>query len=190
MINKSQYHKIHTPNLNQNEADRKWRLFEEEQAAFSMQTSPFSIMGGRRTIVAPPAPELLVSIPVANWTANFNNVSLNNEGNLITLGSGGEVSFYSDYSLDYIFDPLNCPSCIVQFYVGLVTDGVTPTVPLWCISVDAGDQPNVSGSVFVPVTIPDVPGVYYITSTFGLNFSCDPTATFTQMNILGIVVVP
>ena len=32
MINKSQYQKIHTQNLNQNEADRKWRLFEEEQA--------------------------------------------------------------------------------------------------------------------------------------------------------------
>ena len=29
MINKSQYQKIHTQNLNQNEADRKWRLFEE-----------------------------------------------------------------------------------------------------------------------------------------------------------------
>jgi len=39
MINKSQYQKIHTQNLNQNEADRKWRLFEEEQAAFNMQIS-------------------------------------------------------------------------------------------------------------------------------------------------------
>jgi len=46
MINKSQYQKIHTQNLNQNEADRKWRLFEEEQAAFNMQTSPISPMGG------------------------------------------------------------------------------------------------------------------------------------------------
>ena len=190
MINKSQYHKIHTPNLNQNEADRKWRLFEEEQAAFNMQTSPISPMGGRRTVVAPPAPELLISIPVANWTGNFSNVSLNNEGNLIIMPSGGEVSFYADYSLDYVFNAANCPGCIVQYYVGLYTDGVTPTVPLFCISIDAGDQPNVSGSIFVPVTIPDVPGVYYITSTSGLNYFCDPTLVVHQTNVLGIVVVP
>jgi hypothetical protein len=190
MVNKSQYQKIHTPNLNQNEADRKWRLFEEEQAAFIMQTSPFSAMGGRRTIVAPPAPELLISMPAANWTANFSNVSLNSEGNLITLGSGGEVSFFADLSLDYVFDPLNCPGCFIQYYVGLVTDEVTPTNPLYCISVGPGDAPQVLTQVFVNVTIPDVPGVYYITSTYSLNFSCDPTAVFPQTNILGIVVIP
>jgi hypothetical protein len=190
MINKSQYHKINTSNLGQNEADRKWRLFEEEQAVFNMQASPFSSMAGRVKTVAPPAPELTVSIPVANWTANFDNVSLNNGGNLIIIPDGGEVSFYADYSLDYVFDAANCPSCIVQFYAGLVTDGITQTNPLWCISVGAGDQPNVSGSIFVPVTIPNVPGIYYISSTFGLNFSCDPTAVFTQNSVLGIVVVP
>jgi hypothetical protein len=190
MINKSQYHKIHTSNLNQNEADRKWRLFEEEQATFSMQTSSFSAMGGRRTIVAPPAPELVVSIPAANWTANFDNVSLNNGGNLITLGSGGEVSFYADLSLDYVFNPANCPGCIVQYYLGLYTDGVTPTNPLYCISIGAGDAPQVLTQVFVNVAIPDVPGVYYITSTSGLNYSCDPTLVVPQTNVLGIVVVP
>ena len=188
MINKSQYQKIHTQNLSQNEADRKWRIFEEEQASFNMQTSPFSPMAGRRTIVAPPAPELTVSIPVASWTANFSNISLENEGNLITMSSGGDISFYADYSLDYIAG--DCPSCIIQFYVGLVTDGTTQTNPLWCISVGAGDQPNVSGSIFVNVSIPSVPGIYYISSTYSLNFSCDPTAVFTQTNVLGIVVVP
>jgi hypothetical protein len=189
MINKSQYQKIHTQNLNQNEADRKWRLFEEEQAAFNMQTSPISPMGGRRTIVAPPAPELLISIPVAQWTANFSNASLNSEGNLITLGSGGEVSFYADLSLDYVLGP-NCPGCIIQYYVGLYTDGVTPTNPLYCISVGPGDAPQVLTQVFVNVTIPDVPGVYYITSNYNLQFQCNPTETFTQNNVLGIVVVP
>lgn len=190
MINKSQYQKIHTQNLNQNEADRKWRLFEEEQAVFNMKTSPFSPMGGRRTIVAPPAPELTVSIPVANWTANFSNISLENEGNLIIMPSGGDVSFFSDLSLDYVFDPLNCPSCIVQFYVGLFTDGVTQTDPLYCISVNAFDAPQVLAQIFVTVSIPSVPGIYYISPTYSLNFSCDPTAVFPQTNVLGIVVVP
>ena len=188
MINKSQYQRIHSQDLNQNEADRKWRLFEEEQAAFNTQTSPFSLISGRRTIVAPPAPELMISIPVASWTANFSNVSLENEGNLITIPSGGDVSFYADYSLDYVSG--DCPSCIIQFYAGLVTDGTTQTNPLWCISVDAGDQPNVSGSIFVNVSIPSVPGIYYISPTYSLNFSCDPTAVFPQTSVLGIVVVP
>jgi len=190
MINKSQYQKIHTQNLNQNEADRKWRLFEEEQAAFNMQTSPISPMGGRRTVVAPPAPELLISIPAANWTATFSGVSLENEGNLITIGSGRAVSFFADLSLDYVFDPLNCPGCFVQYYVGLYTDGVTPSDPLYCISVGAGDAPQVLTQIFVNVTIPDVPGVYYITSTSGLNYFCDPTLVVPQTNVLGIVVVP
>ena len=190
MINKSQYQKIHTQNLNQNEADRKWRLFEEEQAAFNMQTSPISPMGGRRTVVAPPAPELLISIPVANWTGNFSNVSLNNEGNLIIMPSGGAVSFFADLSLDYVFNAANCPYCVIQYYVGLYTDGVTPSDPLYCISVNAGDAPQVLTQIFVNVTIPDVPGVYYITPAYNLDTQCNPTETFTQNNVLGIVVVP
>jgi hypothetical protein len=56
MINKSQYHKIHTSNLDQNEADRKWRLFEEEQVAFNMQISTFSAMGGAITASPDVAP--------------------------------------------------------------------------------------------------------------------------------------
>jgi hypothetical protein len=188
MINKSHYHKIHTLNLNQNEVDRKWRLFEEEQAIFNMQNSPFSSMGGGMRIVPPEAPALVVSYQVASWTANFSNVSINDGGNLMIIPSGGEVSFYADYSLDYLAG--DCPDCIIQFYVGLVTDGASQTSPLWCISVDAGDQPNASGSIFVPVTIPNVPGIYYISSTYSLNFSCDPTAVFTQDRVIGIVVVP
>ena len=182
MINKTNYQKINTFNLSQSEADRKWKIFEQEQAIFHYQTS----MSSSRRII-PPAPASMVSLPAASWTANFNNVSLNDQGNLITIPSGGQVSFYADYSLDYAV--AGCPSCIVQFYAGLVTDEVTPTAPLWCISVDAGDQPNVSGSIFVNVAIPNVPGIYYISSTFGLNYFCDPTALFTQNNVIGIVTV-
>jgi hypothetical protein len=57
MINKSQYHKINTSNLNQNEADRKWRLFEDEQAAFHMQISgSLSPSGEDLTPPVPPSP--------------------------------------------------------------------------------------------------------------------------------------
>ena len=62
MINKSDYNNIHTSNLNQNEADRKWRLFEQEQAAFNMHTSTFSTMGGGRIstpTTTPPTPTIL-----------------------------------------------------------------------------------------------------------------------------------
>ena len=184
MINKTNYNKIHTANLNQQEADRKWRLFEEEQATFLM---PFT-MGGRRTIVAPTAPPSVVSYPVASWTANFSNASINDRDNMVSMPSGGQVTFYADYLLNYAV--ADCPSCIVQFYAGLVTDEIAQTSPLWCVSVSAGNAPSMSGSIFVNVTIPNVPGIYYITSTFGLNFSCDPTAVFTKNNVLGIVVVP
>ena len=188
MINKSQHQRLHSQNLNQNEADRKWRLFEEEQAVFNMQTSPFSTASGRGRVPLPAAPASVISYQVASWTSNFSNVSLNNGGNLVEIPSGGVVSFYADYSLDYVAG--DCPSCVIQFYAGLVTDGISQTSPLWCVSVDAGDQPHVSGAIFVNVTIPSDPGVYYISSTYSLNFSCDPTAVFTQDRVLGIVVVP
>ena len=187
MIKKDQYQEINCQDLSKQESDRKWKLFEEEQAIFHMQTSPISPMGGSGRIPLTPAPESVISYQVASWTANFSNVSLNGGGNLIRVQSGGEVSFYADYSLDFL--SADCPSCIVQFYAGLVTDGMSQTTPLWCISVDAGDQPNVSGSISVNVTIPNVPGAYYISSTFSLNYSCDPTAVFTQTRVLGIVVV-
>ena len=180
MINKTNYQKINTVNLSQSEADRKWRIFEQEQAIFHAQTSMAS---SRRAI--PPAPASTLRYSVASWTANFSGVSLNDQGNLITIPSGGEVSFYANYSLDYV--AADCPSCIIQFYAGLATG--SPIAPSWCISVSAGDQPNVSGSIFVNVTIPNVSGVYYISSTFSLNFSCDPTAVFGETNVLGIVTV-
>jgi hypothetical protein len=182
MINKTNYQKIHTPNLSQKEADRKWRIFEQEQAIFHLQTSMTS---GRLAIQIPPAPPSVLSYQVASWTANFSGVSLNNQGNLITIPAGGQVSFYANYSLDYV--AADCPDCIIQFYVGLVTG--SPIDPLWCISVNSGDQPNVSGSISANVIIPDEPGVYYLSSTYSLNFSCDPTALFTQNSVLGIVVV-
>jgi hypothetical protein len=184
MINKTNYQKIHTSNLSQSETDRKWRIFEQEQANFHSQTS---VTNSRMATPSPSAPPSVVSYPVASWTANFSGVSLNDQGNLITLLSGGQVSFYADYSLDYAV--AGCPSCIVQFYAGLVTDETASTDPLWCVSVSAGDAPNVSGSIFVNVTIPNVPGVYYISSTFSLEFSCQPTTVFTKTNALGIVVV-
>jgi hypothetical protein len=186
MINKSSYQKINCQNLGSQESDRKWRLFEQEQAIFNLQTSQFSPMGGRRRIETPAAPESLVSYQVASWTANFSGVSLNDQDNLIIISSGGQVSFYADFSLDYAV--ADCPDCIIQFYVGLVTG--SPVVPLWCESVGSGDQPNVSGTIFVDVTIPNEPGIYYISSTYSLNFSCDPTAVFSQERVLGIVVVP
>ena len=184
MVNRTQYQKLHTPNLDQNEADRKWRIFEEEQANFHMQTAGIASLGGKPSVKAPPSE---VSFAVASWTATYKNVSINNGGNLIALQSGGVVSFYADYKLDYAV--AGCPSCIVQFYTGLVTNETTPTSPLGCVSVSAGNAPTVSGSIFVNVTIPNAPGVYYISSTFGLNFSCDPTAVFTKNNVIGIVIV-
>lgn len=184
MINKTQYQKLHTPKLDRNESDRKWRIFEEEQANFHMQTGGISSLGGKPSVQAPAS---VISYQVASWTATYSNVSINNGGNMIALQSGGVVSFYADYVLDYVSG--DCPDCIIQFYAGLVTDGTSQTSPLWCVSVDAGDQPNVSGAIFVNVTIPNAPGVYYISSTYSLNFSCDPTAVFTQDRVLGIVIV-
>ena len=61
MINKSQYQKIHTSNLNQNEADRKWRLFEDEQAAFHIQISGgLSPSGEDLTPPVPPGSALTI----------------------------------------------------------------------------------------------------------------------------------
>jgi len=186
MINRTQYQKLHTPNLAQNESDRKWRIFEEEQANFHMQTGGISSLGGKPSVQAPAS---VISYPVASWTATYSNVSINNGGNLIALQSGGVVSFYADYVLDYVAIPAACPFCIVQFYAGLVTDGTSQTSPLWCVSVNAGDAPTVGGSIFVNVNIPNSPGVYYISSTYNLNTSCDPTQVFTQDRALGIVIV-
>ena len=46
MINKTKYQEINCQNLSRQESDRKWKLFEQEQAIFNLQNSPFSPMGG------------------------------------------------------------------------------------------------------------------------------------------------
>ena len=107
MINKSQYHKIHTSNLNQNEADRKWRLFEEEQASFHMQISgSLSPSGEILTPPVPPAPGSPLTILQYVVDLGPTVVWLDDAGTTFTLDP--TLPNYS-YTLDTTFIPQGPP---------------------------------------------------------------------------------
>ena len=108
MINKSQYHKINTSNLNQNEADRKWRLFEEEQAAFHMQISGSLSPSGE--ILTPPVPPVPPGSPltILQYVVDLGPtvVWLDDAGTTFTLDP--TLPNYS-YTLDTTFIPQGPP---------------------------------------------------------------------------------
>ena len=108
MINKSQYHKINTSNLNQNEADRKWRLFEEEQAAFHMQISGSLSPSGE--ILTPPVPPVPPgsSLTILQYVVDLGPTVayLDDAGTTFTLDP--TLPNYS-YTLDTTFIPQGPP---------------------------------------------------------------------------------
>ena len=107
MINKSQYHNINTSNLNQNEADRKWRLFEEEQAAFHMQISGSLSPSGE--ILTPPVPPVPGSpLTILRYVTDQGPTVIYNDDPGTTFTLDPTLPNYS-YTLDTSFIPQGPP---------------------------------------------------------------------------------
>ena len=111
MVNKTQYQKLHTPNLDQNEADRKWRIFEEEQANFHMQNSGISSPGGAfgGGTLTPPVPPVPGSpLTILQYVVDLGPtvVWLDDAGTTFTLDP--TLPNYS-YTLDTTFIPQGPP---------------------------------------------------------------------------------
>jgi hypothetical protein len=121
MVNKTQYQKLHTQNLDKNEADRKWRLFEEEQANFQMQTSGISSPGGGN--LTPPVP--------------------GQPGSALTIleyatDQGATVSWGDDAGTTFTLDP-TLPNFSYTLDTSYIPQGQLGTAPAALIGVTIGN---------------------------------------------------
>lgn len=98
----------------------------------------------------------------------FSSVSLNSGGNTAQVTGGQTVTLSFSWSTSAA--GTYCPTCKVQLYVGIngnftecLTSGFT--------------QYTASGSKNISFTAPTTAGIYYITSTGTLDFSCQNIST-------------
>ncbi|HEY3351053.1 MAG TPA: hypothetical protein VGM13_14840 [Thermoanaerobaculia bacterium] len=109
------------------------------------------------------APALVIA-PVVSWAgATISSVSLNGGGNVLTLPGGGSVTISHAYT---IVNPEGCPTCIDQIEVGVAsglpacsTGNLIPVTPE-------------SGTGSATLTVPSLPGVYYIGVDVAEDYSC------------------
>jgi hypothetical protein len=106
----------------------------------------------------------LVAFPPVTWGgATITNVKLNGGTNVLTLPGGGSFTLSHDYT---IVNPVSCPTCIDQIEVGPAigvpacsTGNLIPTTPQ-------------SGTGSATLTVPSVPGVYYLGVDVAEDYSC------------------
>lgn len=106
---------------------------------------------------------------------HFRRVSLNNEGNVIRVRPGSEVSLSTWWEAGVRpTKKTYCPGCIVQFYIGIHDQFET------CLFSDVM-QPayfrGKSGKLSTSFTAPQTPGIYYLTFRHSLLYGCaeDPS---------------
>ena len=104
----------------------------------------------------------------ADRVVTFSNVSLNGGGNSASVSAGQNVSISFNWSSSQGGN--YCPGCIVQLYVG-INGNFTQ-----CLTSGFGGY-NASGSQSFSFTAPTTSGIYYITSTGTLDYSCQNVGT-------------
>ncbi|MDX5469699.1 MAG: hypothetical protein LPK45_07675, partial [Bacteroidota bacterium] len=117
----------------------------------------------------------------ADRWVTFNNVSLNGGGNTASVSPGQTVSLSFSWTSSATGGGY-CPGCVVQLYVGINGSFMQ------CLTSGFGGY-NSSGSQNFSFTAPTTPGIYYITSTGTLHFSCQQGATPQCANALGAIKV-
>jgi len=90
MINKNQYQKIHGQGLVQQEVDRKWRIFEQEQATFYQDSG----IAGRGCIDTP----TFQTISNTNWIYPPSDVDYALQNSSITFTKAGNVLYFPTIS--------------------------------------------------------------------------------------------
>ncbi|MDL2718059.1 MAG: hypothetical protein PT977_09910 [Acidobacteriota bacterium] len=109
------------------------------------------------------APALVIA-PVVSWAgATISSVSLNGGGNVLTLPGGGSVTISHAYT---IVNPEGCPTCIDQIEVGIAS-----SLPA-CSTGNLIPVTPESGTGSAILTVPSLPGVYYIGVDVAEDYSC------------------
>lgn len=107
-----------------------------------------------------------------NWQKReltYSKVSLNNKGNKISVVPGEQVSLSFDWRIKVGQGKLYCPSCIIQFYVGIKNE--FSEVFRHQTLGRTGTQ---TGKESLTFTAPTNPGTYYITHRRTLEIRVDP----------------
>jgi len=95
------------------------------------------------------------------------NVSLNGQGNIITVSPGENVSLSMNWKERTKTGNIYCPGCIIQFYYGIngVFSKCFVSRVFW-----SGSAAN--GKSATSFKAPTSPGVYYITNRTSLQYQC------------------
>ncbi|MBI1222117.1 MAG: T9SS type A sorting domain-containing protein [Bacteroidetes bacterium] len=109
----------------------------------------------------------------ASRQVTFSNVSLNNGGNTASVSAGSSVSL--SFSWSSTQNGSYCPGCVVQLYVGIASTFTQ------CLTSGIHGY-SASGSQNFTFTAPSTPGIYYITSTGTLDYSCQSVGVPTCGN--------
>lgn len=105
-----------------------------------------------------------VTLNYTNRLMRYSNVSLNGQGNTITLSPGENINLKFDWVGEKEGDYTYCPGCFVQFYTGL--QGAFSR----CLT--SSFYPGAKDHVEVSFTAPSEPGIHYITQNHSLQFNC------------------
>jgi gliding motility-associated-like protein len=120
--------------------------------------------------VTPATSPISIASPKTNniWNrlVTYTGVSLNGQGNSVTVTPGSNVSITYGYSVVWN-GSVFCPGCVVQSYIGI--GGTNTTVQ--CVNpVTNGTNGTFNGTF----TAPSTPGIYYLTQSGTLDYVCQP----------------
>ena len=137
--------------------------------------------------VTPSANVVPISSPVtinfADRLSTYSSVNINGQGNTASVTAGSTVNLSYSFAVSYDYGPTSCPGCVVQSYIGI--GGTNQTID--CQQSIYGGS---SGNINATFTAPTSPGVYYLTQTNSLAYSCS-TQSFNNnpANAIGVFVV-
>lgn len=136
-----------------------------------------------------------VPLPVLPVTSSdevtIEGVFIQGQDRMATVSAGASVQV----DVDYFIKDTNCPTCIVQIFIG-IADDVTINEPKGCVYSGIAGSSGVSGSGSISFNVPATSGVYYIRFRRTADFSCPgPGWWYTDFTPgsdrnVGVIIVP
>lgn len=148
-------------------ADSKQSGIVQEQAPAAGSTLPKESSVNVHLGVAVKAP---ASLPWSGRNWSYDGVTLNGQGNIAKVASGEPVSIAFNWSSKVDQGNIYCPTCVVQVYYGVKGEFSNCFVQRGMFTPGSKQSKKVNGKFNAPKS----PGVYYITQSLTLDFSCKP----------------
>ena len=133
------------------------------QSNFTVHSDPGSCSACNLFATAIPSP---VTLDYADRYITYTDVSINGGGNSAIVSPGSSVSLAYNLSVAFDYYTGYCPGCVTQSYIGI--GGTNTTLQCEEYISDGTTDYYHSGNFNAPST----PGVYYLTQSGSLQYSC------------------